>query len=194
MKLELEVKFYPVDKEDIRQLIASKGGVLKQKETLMRRSVYDHRKNPAIRCTYARIRDEGDKVTASLKINAQQGGSIYDQKEAQIIVNSFEDTRDFFKGLGLIETNYQENYRETWEINSCEIVIDSWPALDTYIEIEGPSEELIQQISQLLCLDWNRRLFVSTDELYAKKYNITNEKALAIISKITFDNIPENFK
>ncbi len=194
MKLELEVKFFPIDKEAIRKSISSSGGVLKQKETLMRRAVYDHRKNPTIKCTYARIRDEGDKITASLKVNAEQGGSIYDQKEAQLIVNSFEDTREFFKGLGLVETNYQENYRETWELDGCEIVIDSWPALDTYIEIEAETEELIKQTSSKLDLDWDNRIFVSTDELYAKKYSITKEEALETMANLTFDNIPDRFK
>lgn len=193
MNLELEVKFYPVDKEKIRKLLSSNGGVLMQKERLMRRVVYAKRKNPQINCTYVRIRDEGDKITASLKVNAEKGGVIYDQREAQILVDSFQETREFFRGLGLEETNYQENYRETWMVDSCEVVIDSWPALETYIEIEGHSEKKIKQISMLLKCNWEKRLIISTDELYAKKYNISKEEALETIANITFNNIPKQF-
>ncbi len=194
MNNEIEVKFYPVDKEKILEKLQKLGAKNIQQETLMRRAIYDHRSNPSIKCTYARIRDEGNKITASLKINAEQGGSIYDQKEAQIKVDSFENTREIFKGLGLQETNYQENKRDTWQYLESEIVIDTWPALETYIEIEGPNEEELMKIAKDLDLSWEDRVFVSTDELYAKKYNITKEEALKQLANITFSNIPEIFK
>ncbi len=194
MNNEIEVKFYPVNKDEILVKLRELGATNVQGETLMRRAIYDHRANPGINCTYARIRDEGNKITASLKVNAEQGGNIYDQKEAQIKVDSFENAREIFKGLGLKETNYQENKRDTWNYLNSEIVIDTWPALETYIEIEGPNEDELEKITLDLGLDWNDRVFVSTDELYAKKYGITKEEALKEISIITFSDIPESFR
>lgn len=132
MNLELEVKFYPVDKGSIVNKLKEIGAVNVLSETLMRRVIYDHRSNPSIKCTYARIRDEGDKITMSLKVSANEGGTIYDQKEAQIKVNSFEDAREIMKGVGLKETNYQENYRSTWTYKNSEIVIDLACTRDIY--------------------------------------------------------------
>lgn len=194
MKEELEVKFYPINKDKIRVILQEVGASLVHEETLMRRVIYDKKLNPQINCTYARVRDEGDRVTASLKVNAKHGGEISDQKELQVNVDSFDNMVQLFDNLGLRKANYQENYRESWNIQQTEIVIDTWPALEPYIEIEADSEVELQKVAELLSLDWEERIIVSTDEIYATKYNISKDEALASISNITFQNIPDIFK
>lgn len=193
MQLELEAKFYPIDKEAIIQKLKLLGAINTSPERLMRRAVYDQSVNPSINCTYARVRDEGDKVTMSLKVNAPGGGTIYDQKESQVIINSFESGREILAGLGLKETGYQENKRSTWKYLNSEIVVDEWPALLPYLEIEGPTESEIRTIAERLGMDWATKTFVSTDGLYAKQYGITDKEALGLLSNITFENIPVAF-
>lgn len=70
----------------------------------------------------------------------------------------------------------------------------TWPALETYIEIEGPSEKEIHEIAIELGMDWEKRDFVSTDVLYSRKYNMSVDEILRHISNITFENIPEVFQ
>lgn len=193
MKQEIEAKFFPINEESILQKLKSLKAKPGQQDVLMRRAVFDKSQNPQIKCTYARVRDEGKEITASLKINASENGKVEDQKELKITVNSFEDTRDFLNKLGLVETGYQENIRSTWFLRDSEIVIDEWPALDTYIEIESPNSDELKFIVDDLGLKWEEKILVSTDELYAKKYSITKEEALRYMSLLTFEDIPEIF-
>lgn len=194
MQNEIEVKFFPIDINEIVKNLQKIGAQQQTERLLMRRVVFDRSKNPDLKCTYARVRDEGDKITMSLKVNATSSGDILDQKELQVSISSFKGGVDILEGVGLQKTSYQENYRTTWVFRNSEIVIDEWPALEPYIEIESQSVEELQEISALLALDFSTRLIVSTDELYAQKYGISKETALNLISHITFSEIPNEFK
>ncbi len=194
MQNEIEAKYFPIDVLDITKKLKNIDAKLKQERILMKRVVFDRSKNPSLKCTYARVRDEGDKITMSLKVNATSDGDILDQKELQISINSFKGGVDILEGAGLLRTSYQENFRTTWLVRNSEVVIDEWPALEPYIEIESPSIEELKEVSKLLNLEFSSRLIVSTDELYAKTYRISKEKALALISNITYSDIPQEFR
>jgi len=191
MKTELEVKFFPIKKNVIRKLLKTLGARLKQPETLIKRIVYDKRTNPQIQATYLRVRDEGENVRVSLKINATKYGKISDQKELDYIVSNFNDAKRLFDSIGLISNAYQENYRETWCFKNSEIVIDTWPSLDSYLEIESPNKEELKEIVKKLDLKWKEKKIVSVDELYAQKYTLTKEQALQAISYCTFKKPPK---
>lgn len=135
MQTEYEVKFYPVNKSTIREKLQSNGAILKQKETKTIISTYNKSLNPQIDGDYLRVRDEGNEVRMSIKIHALEGGSIDDQKELDVIVGDFDTTLEILKRSGLLQTGFQEKYRETWNLKCAEVVIDTWPRLDTYIEI-----------------------------------------------------------
>lgn len=188
MRTELEVKFYPVEKNKVRNDLKGIGATLTKDEVKMRRVVYSHHKNPKIRGTYARIRDEGGVVRVSLKVNAAADGIIADQKELDFTVDSFDAAKEFFDRVGLVTTGYQENFRETWNYLGSEIVIDTWPSLEPYIEIESPTEEELQEIATRLGFVWANKILVSTDELYARKYALTKEQALEKMEILTFED------
>lgn len=194
MKNEIEVKFFPVEIDGIVESLRKIGATQQTDRLLMKRVVFDKSKNPDLKCTYARVRDEGNKITMSLKINANATGEIMDQKELQIAISSFNGGVDILEGVGLLKTSYQENYRTTWLFRNSEVVIDEWPALEPYIEIESPTIEELKEIAALLGLDFATHVIVSTDELYAKKYQISKERALALIAHITFNDLPNEFK
>lgn len=190
MKQELEAKFLDIQKDDMRNRLRLLGAHLIQPEILMRRVVYDKRTNPQIQGTYVRVRDEGDKVRVSLKVNATSSGKVSDQKELDYIVSSFDSAKELFDSIGLIANAYQENLRETWHYKNSEIVVDTWPGLEPYMEIESPNEVELKNIVGELKLDWNSKEIVSTDELYAQKYKVTKDEALRKIAHCTFDSPP----
>jgi adenylate cyclase class 2 len=49
-------------------------------------------------------------------------------------------------------TAYQENKRTTYQYGEVEICIDSRPKIPTYLEIEGPNVEAVEQMLKLLGL------------------------------------------
>ena len=59
--------------------------------------------------------------------------------EIEVIVNDFDKACCLLNQTNFKETSYQENFREIWSNNEVEIVIDTWPFLQSYIEIEGPT-------------------------------------------------------
>lgn len=190
MNKEIEVKFYPVDVNDIEVKLHDLGAKLVQPRTLMTRIIYGREKNPQIPGNYLRIRNEGGKITLSIKVNGKKDGKILDQKELLVNVDSLETTKELFDSLGFTQTNFQENYRTTWAYDNSEIVIDEWPALDAYIEIESASISDLKRVIKKLGLDWEKKTIVSVDELYASKYGLSKEDAISQISFITFKNIP----
>jgi len=190
MKTEIEAKFYPVDKEQIRSKLKKIGAKLVSPERMMRRTIFDKHANPAIMADYIRIRDEGGQIRLSAKIHARKGGQVTDQKELDILVSNYEETVELLKLSGLIMSAYQETLRETWTFRSTEIVIDTWPGLEPYIEIEAESEEELKKVAELLGQPWEKRRITSIIEVFSEVYSLTNKEVLNKLAFITFNNIP----
>ena len=190
MQTEYEVKFYPVDKEAIRNKLKINGAKLEQPEVKTVISAYNKSLNPQIDGDYLRVRHEGDKVRMSIKIHALEGGKIDDQKEIDVIVSDFDTTLEILKRSGLHQTGYQEKFRETWSLDNTEVVIDTWPGLDTYIEIEGKSEMDVHKVAELLEFDWEKKIITSVVEIYMEKYKLNAESAHKLLKHATFAENP----
>lgn len=190
MQTEFEAKFYPLpkNKELFREQLKTLGAVLKVRERKMRRVLFGKELNPSIHADYIRVRDEGDKITLSAKVHATEDGNLSDQKETCLIINSFDDAKSLLEITGLIASNYQENLRESWEFDGAQIEIDTWPGLETYMEIEAETEEKVKKTAELLGCDWEARIITSVKEIYAKKYNISLSEVRKHLAHITFDH------
>jgi len=119
---------------------------------------------------WLRVRDEGDKITTSLKIVT--GGKIENQKEFCLKIDNFNEAVELLEHIGCRKKAYQESRREIWQIGETVITIDEWPFLDPFVEIEGKSENDVKEISKKLGFDYKEAIFQSADYLYSKKYGI----------------------
>ena len=136
MKSEIEAKFVNVGIAYIRSKLESIGAILIQPMRDMQRVTID---TPDLKKkdAFVRIRNEGDKTTVTYKqFNSL---TIDGVKEIEVTVSDFDDAVALFKEAGLVYGSLQESRRETWKLGEVEIVIDEWPWLNPYIEIEGPS-------------------------------------------------------
>jgi len=194
METEFEAKFYPINKKLIRSKLKKIGARLVQPETLTRIIAFNSKFNPAINCHYVRVRDEGNCITMSVKINAKENEKLTDQKEIKVKVDDFDKTVEILERLSLHRSGNQEKLRETWQIDNVEIVIDTWPELETYIEIEAPSEELVKNTAEKLGLDWKERIITSVIEIFMKKYSQTADEVLKKFENLTFGNSSQNIK
>ncbi len=184
---EYEAKFYPVDKEEYRKKLLSIGAILAIPERKMIRIVADTRANPVItKHGYIRIRDEGEAIRLSLKITAEKGGVLSDQKEIDVEVSDFEKTKEILEAIGVKFNRRQETLREEWEYKGAQITIDTWPGLDTYSEIEADSEEKVKEIAGDLGFDWDKKIILPAAEVYGMDI----EEVLEKISFISFKNNP----
>ena len=121
--------------------------------------------------SFARVRDEGDKIVMTYK-NVSDDHSILGTKEVNIEVNDYNDAILFLRGCGLKTKAHQETKREIWKFGEVEICIDTWPWLPTFIEIEGPSEELVWETADKLGFEKNQAKFGSVDTTYQRYYGV----------------------
>ena len=174
MEIEYEATFLGIEEDEIRNKLKQVNAVLVRPSFLQKRIVFDLPRTNEIESAWVRLRDEGNKITLTFKIVS--GDKIEGQKEIGFNVDDFEKARGFLKVIGCRERAFQENKRELWKVGDTEITIDEWPFLEPYIEIEGDSESSVKNIAEKLGLDYKKALFVSTDVLYKKKYNVDIKK------------------
>ena len=168
MQVEYEAKFLNIDKDAMRVLLTEKGAVLKRPEFTQRRiNFYLPDRKEGDR-TWMRVRDEGDKITLSLK-RIESVDHIEGQKELSVVVSDFNGAVALLDAMGCIRKGYQVTKRELWMMDGVEITIDEWPYLEPYIEVEGSSEEVVKQVSGKLGFDYAGAVFASADIVYAKR-------------------------
>ena len=174
MQAEIEVKFLGVDHDELRQQLTAIGAHCEQPMRLMRRKNYDFpdwrlkQKNG-----WARLRDEGNKVTLSYKqLNAR---TVDGMLELTVTVDNFENTDQLLASLGMITKNYQETRRETWRYGDCEIVLDDWPWVRNSVEIEGPDKKSLRAVAKKLGLNWDEGVYGSAEIVYQAEYEVESD-------------------
>jgi adenylate cyclase class 2 len=180
--IEYEATFSDVDKEEIRGKLKKANARLVRKEFLMKRVTFNLPSKE--RGKWLRVRDEGDKITMSYK--AIEGDGIESQKEICLMVDSFDQAIEFLEATGCHKRAYQENRREIWMINEVEIVIDEWPFLEPFVEIEGSNENAVKEVAKKLGFDYSKAIFSSTDVQYSAKYHVSEDFVCNKVSRIAF--------
>lgn len=173
MNIEYEATFTDIDKNEIRKKLKAAGATLVKPEFLQSRVVFHFPKGHEIPGGWARVRNEGDKITMSIKII--DGSRIEDQKEIYLEVNSMKDAEEFLATIGCERKSHQENKREVWKLHGVEVVIDEWPFLEPFIELEGRSESDVKSAAKVLELDYSKALFCAVGTLYGRKYNLPED-------------------
>lgn len=182
MEKEIEAKYFINDKDLIRERLNQLNLELIKPEFLMKRKTF----HSTTESGWMRVRDEGNKITMTFKEISGKG--INDVNEIEIIVDNFEKASAIVNQTSFKETSYQENYREIWKNNEVEIVIDTWPYLQSYIEIEAKNEEIVKKYSSMLNFNFDKEAyFGSVDVLYKKQYSVPEEDFIKI-RKIVFSN------
>jgi adenylate cyclase class 2 len=76
------------------------------------------------------------------------------------------------------------------------VVLDEWPWLKPYIEIEGPSEAEVKDVVERLGLDWADGVFGDVMYVYAREYDIDPKLTqLSVLPSVKFgDPLPEILK
>lgn len=189
MNTEIEVKFLHVNHEEIRIRLRDAGFECVAPMRLMQRAIIDYtdrRLQVGTPNSYIRVRDEGDKVTLTYKQFSSL--SIDGAKEVEVVTSSFEDTVKIFTQIGLEVVSLQESKRETWRSDTCEVVLDEWPWLDPYIEIEATTESEVKDVAQRLGLDWSLAKFGDVMVAYRDQYPYLDEtQTVGKVSEVLFD-------
>lgn len=195
MKTEIEVKFCDIDIDDIRERLSSVGAVCEQPMRLMKRALIEEPHHEAEH-SFLRVRDEGDKVTLTFKRRGDPNARTIDNvKELEVVVSDFDDTVELLREAGWTYKTFQESRRETWHLGDAEIVIDEWPWLAPYIEIEGEDEATVRTAADKLGLDWQDVMYGHIDAVYEKQYEFQDGiRGVIDLKEVRFDDpVPAQF-
>lgn len=195
IQAEVEVKFTDVDIEDVRTRLKQAGASLEQPMRAMRRVLIEEPQHAADH-SFIRIRDEGDKTTLTFKRHTHADGpaTVDSVHELETTVGDFDTTVAIFAEAGWKYTTFQESKRETWRLDDVEVVIDSWPWIKPYIEIEGSDEAAVRRAAERLGFDWSSAMFGSVDVIYQRDYPDRTVRGVIDIREVRFDDpVPIEF-
>ena len=174
MEIEYEATFENINKDEMREKLKKAGATLVRPEFLQKRIPFYLPGEKVTDKNFVRVRDEGDKITMSYK--SFDGDKIENQKELCIEVSDFDKAVEFLELIGCKKKSFQESKRELWKLDNVDIMMDEWPFLEPFVEVEGKSEEDVRKVSEKIGFDYSKALFSNAGMLYQKKYNIPNSE------------------
>lgn len=188
MQNEIEAKYTNVNHDELREKLKVVGAELVTPMFTMRRTLFDYEDlRLDNKKAWLRVRQEADRVTMSFK--QRSGLDIDSMKEVEVVVSDYESTRQILLESGLSIKAEQDQKREIWNLGECEVTLDEWPWIPTFVEIEGPSNEAVQSVSEQLGFIWGDAVFDSVDGLYLQHFDVTRTEISK--AKIFFGNIPQ---
>ena len=78
--------------------------------------------------------------------------SVEGAKEIEVQVSDFDKTVQLLQQVGLDYRSLQESRRENWRVGNVEVMLDEWPWLKPYAEIEGESEAGLKDMAEITSL------------------------------------------
>jgi adenylate cyclase class 2 len=190
MNTEIEAKFLNTDHDVIRDKLQALGATCEQPMRLMRRVTID---TPELieKDAFLRVRDEGHRTTMTYKQFDQL--SVDGAKEIEITVSDFDKAVQLLEAAGLKSESFQESKRETWLLGSVEIVLDEWPWLNPYIEIEAESELAVRSTAESLGFAWDMAVFGDVMVAYRAQYpHLSEQDTVGRIAVVKFgDPLPD---
>jgi adenylate cyclase class 2 len=175
-KEEIEVIFLDVNKDKLEEKLESIGAE-KIKDIFYRHVAMDY---PDYRLnkdnSWIRLRDDGEAIKLAYKrrlgVTSQDGTSNDEgMEEVEVVVSDYEETKSFFKKIGLIEKHEAEKKRSRWQKGSIIFDIDTWPEISTFLEIEANSWEDIEEAVELLGFNYEDKKICSVNQIY-RLYNM----------------------
>lgn len=191
MKAEIEAKFLDVSIDTMRARLTALDAVCEHPMRTMRRVAIDTEYMRTGKDAFLRVRDEGNKATMTYK--QFDSLSVDGAKEIEIEVSDYGTTVALLEQVGLFASTTQETRRETWRLDDVEVVIDEWPWLKPYIEIEGESEEALRQAAAKLQLEWSDAAFGDVMAAYRAEYpHLSLTDTLGTVPEVRFgDPLPD---
>lgn len=190
MNTEFEVAFTNINHKEIKEVIKNLWWKCIQEKVLMKRVIFKHI-DKGLRNSYFRVRNEWNRVTCTYKKIIHWPLDIHSVKEVETEVQDFDAMVEILHLTWLERIASQESYRETWKIwEGISFMLDEWPWLRPFIEIEWSSEEIVRSYTKKLWLNYKDWIFGWVDQIYFQEIWIPHE-VVNNLPEISFDNPPK---
>ena len=182
MPKEYEYRFNTYNKKDIisklKELGAKYFGTFKFKVMVF----VDHNNSEK----YIRVRDEGHRVTMTVKNNLTDKFPI----ENEVIISDFDEGINILLAVGCKKKYYYEKYREIWNLKNSEIIFDMGPGIPELMEVESHQKKELDDLCKKLGLDINNYQGFSNNKTYLDLFGIIIPKSV----DLTFSNVSKVLK
>jgi adenylate cyclase class IV len=128
---------------------------------------------------YIRIRDEGHRITMTIKNNLTDKFPI----ENEIIINDFTEGINILLALGCKKKYYYEKYREIWHLMNSEIIFDMNPGIPELMEVESSTKKELDILCKKLDLNISNYQGFSNNTIYLELFGIVVPKTLDLTFK-----------
>lgn len=180
---EIEVRFLAINVPETVKKLLLMGAKDLGEELLEETIFYDKDKKWLQEKKVVRLRKTPTKQTVTYKHT--QTGAPDGTEEIEMNVEDLAKSKALLEALGLVAFRQQEKKRRVFLWDGVEICIDEHPMVPPYLEIEGPSENLIRDAARALELDWNNVHYESSRDFIEKIYQIP----LTTLKTYTFKKI-----
>lgn len=123
----------------------------------------------------------------------ERAGGVLSRREIEFTVGDFKTAKEFLEALGYIPVVFYEKFRTTYEIKGIHIMLDELP-YGNFVEIEGDDTDALQEIADLLGLNWEAAVKAGYHALFeriAGKYNL-EESQLSFEAVTGVHIVPED--
>lgn len=157
MPLEIEAKIKVSELQTFRARLEMHGA--KFESRVLEKNLFFDTPSSALRLTDRGLRvrsakDETDQ-SESCKITfkgPRQPGKFKNREERELKAEDAEKAADLLDAIGFRRTLGFEKKRETWTLRDCEVELDELPHIGFFVEVEGPNEQSIHAVRELLGL------------------------------------------
>ena len=167
---EIEVRFLEIDKEKLIERLKQGGAIDRGEDLLEEIIIYDKDLTWLEARKMLRLRTRNGKTALTYKHHFED--SAAGTEEIEFAVGEPNKAGALLEKLGFILYRHQQKKRHTFELGDVMIDIDTWPRIPTYVELEGPSEKRLQEVAQILGLNWEDVVFENPRTVIEKRYHI----------------------
>jgi len=182
---EIEVKLLDINLSEIRKKLKDTNAILVKKE-FQTNYMFDYSDKKLFnKGGYIRIRhcenfiqkeENPKKALVTLKELVSKD-KFKISKETEFNVDNFEETKSFFKALGLNLFRTDEKFRESYKLDNGLIEIDTWAGLPTYLEVEAKTEDDVNTLLKQIGFTLEDTTTMTLKELLVH-YNLSDENRI----------------
>jgi adenylate cyclase class 2 len=185
--LEVEVKFWLPALAEVVERLTAVGATLQKPRVYERNVRFDFADNGLQKhLQMIRLReDTAVRLTFKGPSTADAASEARVREEIEVAVADFAPMALILQRLGLQPVQKYEKYRQTWQWNDVEIVLDELP-FGNFVELEG-SETAIKAAAAQLGLDWRERILAN----YLWIMQLAQETFRLPFTDLTFTNFAD---
>jgi len=176
MNTHLEAKFLNVDHDVLRGRLETAGARRERPMRPSRRIMMDFPDGRLwdVRKGWLRIRDEG--YTTTLTYKQPDNWAPSGMRKAEVIVTGLDAAKNVLEAIGMEAKAYHESRQETWHLDEVEIILNEWPYVKPFCELEGEDEAVLQRVAVSLGLQWQDAVYGGIEPVYLAEFDINVEE------------------